>query len=100
MSKTYAEWRAEQMKNPEVADEVYRNQCATQIELCRMLRGWSIKKLAKRLGVSKATVKAVIAGNVQLSVHELFQWLHIMGFEAKIMVNPLECDTCEALSNG
>lgn len=92
MNKTYAEWYAEQMKNHELADEVYKQQCGYQIELCRMQRGWSVKKLAKRLGVSKATVKAVIAGDVQLSVYGLFQWLHIMGFETKILVRDLEND--------
>lgn len=93
MRKTYADWKEEQMKNTEIADEVYRNQCATQIELCRMLRGWSVKQLAKRLGVSTSVVKSVIAGDVQLSVYGLFAWLRVMGFEAKIMVKPLESDT-------
>jgi len=89
-NKTYAEWHDEQMKNPQFADEIYKQQCGYQIELCRMLRGWSVKKLAKRLGVSTATVKAVISGDVQLSVYGLLQWSRIMGYETKIVVRDLE----------
>lgn len=43
--------------------------------------------------MSKAAVDAVIAGDVQLSVYGLFNWLRVMGYDAKIVVKPLESDT-------
>lgn len=91
-TKTYAEWHAEQMKNPEFADECYRLECSKQIELSMIYRGWSAKQLARRLGISTATVKAVIAGDVQLSVYGLFNWLRVMGYDAKIVVKDLETE--------
>lgn len=87
---TFYEWNAKKMENHAVADECYRLKCSYQIELCRMLRGWSIKELAKRLSVSKSFVKAVIKSEVQLTVYEFIRWLRVMGYETKIETKDIE----------
>lgn len=79
MTRSFKDWEAEQMKDPEFRAALEELEISYQIARPRMLQGISLEMLASQAGIKLPRIAGIEAGNIDPHVSEIRNIAHALG---------------------